>query len=77
MLTNLPKRDDEQWMKHTTSRLNAKHVEDATVVLEYREAHSQSDLRLTTRSSNRGGQWRRVEIQKHTFLPKNSDDKIR
>ena len=29
MLTNLPKCDDVQWMKHTISRLNAKHVEDA------------------------------------------------
>ena len=43
MLTNLPKRDDVQWMKHTISRLNAKHVEDAKVVLEYREAHLQSE----------------------------------
>ena len=43
MLTNFPKRDDVQWMKHTISRLNAKHVEDAKVVLEYREAHLQSE----------------------------------
>ena len=35
MLANLPKRDDVQWMKHTISRLNAKHVEDAKDVLEY------------------------------------------
>ena len=39
MLMNLPKRDDEQWIK----RLNAKHEEDAKVVLEYREAHLQSE----------------------------------
>ena len=38
-LTNLPKRDDVQWMKHTISRLNAKHVEGAKDVLEHREAH--------------------------------------
>ena len=43
ILTNLPKRDDEQWMKHTISRLNAKPVEDAKVVLEYREAHLQNE----------------------------------
>ena len=61
MLANLPKRDDVQWMKHAISRLNAKHVEDAKDVLEYREAHLQSDLRLTTRLSNRGSQWRGVE----------------
>ena len=30
-------RDDVQWTKHTLSRLDAKHVEDAQVVLEYRE----------------------------------------
>ena len=65
MLTNLPKRDDEQWMKHAISRLNAKHVEDAKVVLEYRESHSQGDLRLTTRSSKRGSQWRGVEIHSY------------
>ena len=29
-------RDDVQWMKHTLSRLDAKHLEDAKVVLEYR-----------------------------------------
>ena len=62
ILTNLPKRDDVQWMKHTISRLNAKHVEDAKDVLEYLEAHLQSDLRLTTRLSNRGSLWRGVEI---------------
>ena len=42
-LTNLPKRIDGQWMNHTISRLDAKHVEDAKVVLEYREAHLQSE----------------------------------
>ena len=39
MLTNLPKCDDVQRMKHTISRLNAKHV-DAKVALECREAGS-------------------------------------
>ena len=43
MLTNVPKCDDVQRMKHTISRLNAKHVEDAKFVLEYREAHLQSE----------------------------------
>ena len=43
MLTNLPKRDDVQRMKRTISRLNAKHVEDARDVLEYREAHLQCE----------------------------------
>ena len=52
-------------MKHTISRLNAKHAEDAKVVLEYREAHLQRDLRLTTRLSNRGSQWRGVEIHSY------------
>ena len=47
-------------------RLNAKHVEDAKVVLEYREAHLQSDLRLTTRLSNRASQWRGVEIHSYS-----------
>ena len=65
MLTNLPKCDDVQRMKHTISRLNAKHVEDAKDVLEYREAHLQSDLRLSTRMCNRGSQWRGVEIHSY------------
>ena len=56
MLTNVPKCDDVQRMKHTISRLNAKHVEDAKGVLEYLEAHLQRDLRLTTRLSNHGSQ---------------------
>ena len=42
-VTNLPKRIVGQWMKHTISRLDAKHVEDAKVVLEYREAHLQRE----------------------------------
>ena len=62
MLTNLPKRDDVQWMKHTISRLNAKHVEDAWDVLE----NWQSDFRLTTRLSNRveasGGVLRYIHV---------------
>ena len=33
---DFPARDDVQWMKHTLSRLDAKHLEDAKVVLEYR-----------------------------------------
>ena len=43
ILTNLPWCDDVQWVKHTVSRLDAKHVEDAKVVLEYREAYLQSE----------------------------------
>ena len=31
-------------MKHTISRLDAKHVEDVKVVMEYREGHLQSVL---------------------------------
>ena len=50
MLTNLPERDDEQLMKHMISRLKAKHVEDAKVVLEYREAHLQSECPIVVAS---------------------------
>merc|ERR1739845_82137 len=33
---NFPERDDENWMKHTLSFLDAPYVEDANVVLDYR-----------------------------------------
>merc|ERR1719267_460168 len=33
---NYPDRDDEKWMKHTLSFLDARYVEDANVVLDYR-----------------------------------------
>merc|ERR1712178_270484 len=33
---NYPERDDENWMKHTLSFLDAPYVEDANVVLDYR-----------------------------------------
>ena len=36
-----PERDDVQWMRHSFSQLDAKHVEDAKVVLEYREVIDQ------------------------------------
>ena len=32
-----PVRDDVQWMKHMLSRLDAEHVENAKVVLEYQD----------------------------------------
>ena len=35
--TNFPERDDVKWTKHILSRLDAQHVDDAEVVLEYRE----------------------------------------
>jgi len=38
---DFPDRNDVDWMKHTLSRLDAKHVEDAKVVLEYREVIDQ------------------------------------
>ena len=41
-LTNFPMRGDVQWMEHTLSRLNTKHVEDAQVVLKYREVIDQA-----------------------------------
>ena len=41
-LTNFPMRGDVQWMKHMLSRLNTKHVEDAQVVLKYREVIDQA-----------------------------------
>merc|ERR1711870_145516 len=33
---NYPERDDENWMKHTLTWLDARYVEDANVVLKYR-----------------------------------------
>merc|ERR1712031_50049 len=33
---NFPDRDDENWMKHTLTWLDARYVEDAKVVLKYR-----------------------------------------
>merc|ERR1712048_755058 len=33
---NFPERDDENWMKHTLTWLDARYVEDANVVLKYR-----------------------------------------
>merc|ERR1719171_717511 len=33
---NYPDRDDKVWMKHTLSFLDARYVEDANVVLDYR-----------------------------------------
>merc|ERR1711881_138622 len=33
---NYPDRDDQVWMKHTLSFLDARYVEDAKVVLDYR-----------------------------------------
>ena len=36
-----PERDDVQWTKHILSRLDAEHVDDAEVVLEYREVIDQ------------------------------------
>merc|ERR1711941_48222 len=34
---NFPDRDDENWMKHTLTWLDATYVEDANVVIKYRE----------------------------------------
>ena len=39
--TIFPERDDVQWMKHSLSRLDAKHVEDAQVMFEYRKVIDQ------------------------------------
>merc|ERR1719235_2912117 len=33
---NYPDRDDEVWMKHTLTRLTARYVEDAEVIIKYR-----------------------------------------
>ena len=41
-LTNFPERDDVQWMKHSFSRLDAKHVENAQATCKHRKAIYQS-----------------------------------
>merc|ERR1712091_283341 len=38
---NYPDRDDEKWMKHTLTFLDATYVEDANVVLDYRAVKDQ------------------------------------
>merc|ERR1712185_859396 len=38
---NYPDRDDQVWMKHTLSFLDARFVEDANVVLDYRPVKDQ------------------------------------
>ena len=75
MLTNLPKRDDVLWMKHTISRLNTKHVEDAKDVLEYLEAHLQSESQTVNRIVQ---SWWPVEgVLRYTHIPTPLDDSTR
>merc|ERR1712066_634188 len=38
---NYPDRDDDNWMRHTLSFLDKTHVEDAKVVLDYRDVIDQ------------------------------------